>query len=310
MPKINRLTASRPEEFAKSRLTDTMLGDRSSSPARVFHYAQVISSDDPKNANRLKLRIPLIDDGFYTDDNGVLKDKIGDSKLPWAISSNGRSIDTPENGTVVVVALFDPMNPVGGRIWINAVPELDSKDLFDKSRLKDELSKDEWKNAEEVAGVLFNSSPDVRDRDAFVSKNRKINYKVGMRGKDKNKLLFEKSKTTLIQNEGSQLNQSKVELTDKMFLGAKEFEIIANASVMKHTPIFAKPMFQYLSQLEGVLDSTLIILSTIPSLWLGAIPNVPNPGMAAVMAQWAAAKIKLQSIKVKGVGHSNYITIT
>jgi hypothetical protein len=308
--KNNRLVATNPEEHAKARLNEQILGQNKSAPARVFHYGQVIDSGDSKNANRLKIRIPLIDDGFYTDDNGIIKDKIGDDKLPWAIASQGRTVDTPENGTVVVVALFDTMNPLGGRMWITSVPELDSKELFDKSRLKDELSKEKWKNAEKAIGINFNSSPEVRDRDPIDSKSRKINYSVGIRGKDKNKLLFEKAKTTLIQNEGSQLNESKVELTEKMLLTGKEFEIIANSSVTKHTPIFAKPMFEYLGQLEAVLDSTLLILSTIPSLWLGVIPNVANPGMAAVMGQWVGVKLKLQSIKVKGVGHSRFITIT
>lgn len=310
MPKVNRISASQPEDYAKTRISDTLLGDRNSSAPRVFHYGQVISSDDPKNANRLRIRIPLIDDGLYADDNAVQKDKIGDDKLPWAISAQGRAIDTPENETVVLCALFDPMNPNGGRLWIAAVPQLDSKELFDKSRLTDELTKKKWENAEDAVGVNFNSSPEVRDRDSYKSKSRKINYNVGIRGKDKNKLLFEKAKTTLIQNEGQQLKESKIILTDKMELGAKEFEIIANASVTKHTPLFAKPTFDYLALLESTIDQTLTVLNTMPSLWLGTIPNVPNPAMGAVMASWTTAKVKLQSIKIKGVGHSKFITIT
>jgi len=310
MPKTNRITASRPKDNAKARLTDTILGDRSAAPPRVFHYGQVIDSKDPKNANRLRIRIPLIDDGLYTNDSGVVEDSIGDDKLPWALASNGRGVDTPENGTVVVVALFEPLNPQAGRIWITAVPEMSDKDIFDKDRLLDELNQNKWKNAESAVGVKFNSSPELRNRPSIPSKSRVVNYPTGIRGKDKNKLLFDKATTTLVQNEGDQTNESKVVLTEKMFLGAKTFEVIANQSTQKQTPVFADPLFQYLSQLENIIDQTIIVLNTMPSLWMASVPNTPNPQMGTILGQWQQVKLKLQQIKIIGNGHSKYITIT
>lgn len=310
MPKTNRITASRAEDNAKSRLLDTIIGDRTASTPRVFHYAQVINSSDPKNANRLQVRIPLIDDGLYTDSNAQLQDGIGDSLLPWAISSHGREVDTPENDTVVLVALFDPNNPRAGRLWITAVPELSSTDIFDASRLTDELDANTWENAEGALGIGFDSSPSLRGRPPFVSQTRQINYKVGLRGKDKNSLLFDQATTTLVQNENDSQNESKIVLTDQMNMNASSFSMIANQSTTKQVPVFAKPLFDYMTQHQSIIDQIIIVLNTMPSLWMGSVPNVPNPQMATVQAQWQSVKAQFANLKQPGIGSSQYITIT
>lgn len=308
MAKPNRITASRPEDYSRTQLTDLILGNEITSTNRTIHLAQVIQSNDPLNANRLRVRIPLLDDVFYANDKGIPQPRIGDDKLPWAIPSSSRMIETPENGSVVIVALFDPQEPTLGRVWLTAVPELDGQDIFEPDRLTQELETNKWQNAEDSIEVAFNNSPEVRGRPSIPSPAGQTNYKTGIRGKDKNKLLFDRAKTTLIQNEGTS-DESKVELTENVLVTGRELDLISTQSSERHTPLFADPTFDYLERLNDVVGDIVRIMNTIPSLWMGSVPNNPNPQAANVASKFAQVRARLAQLKNPGIGHSKFIDI-
>jgi len=183
----NRTANTNPKDLLTTKLLDKIREGYSNLP--TFHFGQVIMSSDPQNANRLKVRVPLIDDIFYYDTNGVLQDGIGDDELPWCISSNNRFINTPENGSVVLVGFFLTDTPYNGRFWISAIEELSGTDLFDSKSLVEETTSKAWQNAEDNIEIEFNSSPELRGRKAIKSKSKTTHYPVGIRGKDNNKLL-------------------------------------------------------------------------------------------------------------------------
>jgi hypothetical protein len=201
-PKKSRLSAANPRNKIRSFLIDSMSSgtDLSNFP---FFLGQVMNSDDPENGNRLQIRIPIIDDIFYTDENGKkVDDSKYDSDLPWCMPPNNRFINTPENNSVVLVALFNRNTPYNGRVWITAFEELSNLNVFDVDKLvRDSV---DWDNAENVIETAYDNSPGLRGRETWKARNSTINYQVGIKGKDKNKLLFDKEKTILIQNEETQ----------------------------------------------------------------------------------------------------------
>lgn len=309
MSQNNRISTSRAEDLVRTKLSDLM-SQRSEKNARPFHLGQVIDSADPKNANRLKVRIPLLDDVFYTDDQGNVKDSIGDDKLPYCVPANGRFIDTPENGCVVLVGLLDPEKPYTGRIWFTAMTELNVKDIFDVSRLGDELlDKDAWKNAEDSLEVKYNNTPGLRDRPTLKSKTKKTNSPTGVRGKNKNKLLFDKDKTTLIQNEGEN-KESKLELTENVVLMGKELEILSSQSSSKQSPVFADPLFKFMQEQLNLIKSIINILTTTVGIdSFTSAPITGTPAAATLTASYAQLLAKFNTLKQPGQGSSKYIKI-
>lgn len=305
----NRLSTGRPGDLVKTKMADMMLDRSGLAGSRPFHLAQVIDSNDPKKANRLRLRIPIIDDVFYLGENGKMKESEGDEKLPWAVGSNGRFIDTPENGSVVLVLLLDPEKPHTGRVWLSVLNELTTTEIFDVERLKEEMiGTDAWKNAEDNLGVKYNNSPGLRDKPTMKSKSKTTNYKVGVRGKKKNKLLFEETKTTLIQNEG-QDKESKLELTENVLMMAKELSFLSSQSQQEFHPVFDTPMYNFLTLQLSLIQAIITILTTMPGLALGYLPVSPNPGASALNTLYQQVNQNLTNMKQPGKGASKYIKI-
>lgn len=302
----NRTSASRPKDFLQTQINDMLFGADSTAPGRCFHLGQVIESNDPKNANRIRVRIPLLDDPFYLDDKGQIKDSIGDDLLPWCVSSNGRFVDTPENGAVVLVGLFDPQRPYLGRIWFSALNELSTTDFFDATRLKEEQTSEAWKNAEDLVNVQYNNTPGERGRDKIKSKAKKTNYNTGVKGKGKNKLLLEKDKSTLIQNEGTG-TESLLELTDKVLLTAKKLELISSDSQRREDPVFADPLFSFMRQQLNLMSAIIVLLSTVPGIGNLGINVVPAPNAAQLVTQYT--QLQTEFAKLKTNGKSNKIKI-
>lgn len=312
MAKQNRLSVSRPETFLSGRVTDLLSGSDKGGVNRVFYFGQVIDSNDPENANRIKVRIPLIDDAFYYNDNSELTETEGHDKLPYCVAAHGRYIETPENGSVVLVGLMDPSSPFAGRIWFAATNELSSTDIFDKDRLNEEISStDAWTNAQESIEVQYNNTPGTGNRPALQSKKKITNHKVGLRGKDKNKLLFEKGKTTLVQNEDRNNDESKIELTEKLSSNAKEFEFLANQSNKKHQPVFADPLWKFMQSQLDLINQIVTLLNTSPgtTTYPGS-PVSPASSAASIQAAYQKLTLDFNKLKQKGEGHSKYITIS
>lgn len=283
MSQTNRLVTANVKDVIQTRLNVLIKGGKVDL-TKVFYIGEVISSDeDSSNVNRIKVRIPLLDDVFYLNDKNKLVDSIGDNDLPWCLPTSTRSVNTPENGSVVLVALLNPKLPFSGRFYFDAFPGIDVKDLFDSSRLVEENDKSVWEEIEKSLGVLHNNTPGSDDRPKFKPKRKKTNYKVGVRGKGKNSLEFEKETTTLVQNKGTQ-QETILELTNKVLLAGEELEIVNRKIPRRERPVFSDPLFNYLTATKTLLTAIATLLSTVPSLSILGIPNVASPGAAAIVS--------------------------
>jgi hypothetical protein len=311
--KQSRFQASRPLDNIKAKIVDLTIGHREGGSVRTFYLAQVIDSNDPKNANRIKVRIPLLDDPFYLKDNGDLSEDSGHDLLPYCIPAHGRMIDTPENGSVVLIALLDPQQPHFGRAWFSAVPELSSKDIFDVSRSSEESTTGVWDNAQASLNTRYNNSPDQPGRPIFKSKDKTKKDKVGLRGKGKNKLLFEEEKTTIIQNEKVNKKESKIELTEDMKLTSQKFEILSSNSNQKLHPMFGDPNYTFQQSLLNVMNQIVTLLSTSPGLYVllppTPIPVLPSPVAASIVASFQKLNVDFQKLKLEGQGQSKNLLI-
>jgi len=304
-PKKSRLYNADPKGKLRSFLVDGMASgtDNSSFP---FFLGQVMNSIDPENVNRIQVRIPIIDDIFYINDDGVkVDDESYDSELPWCMPSDNHFINTPENNSVVLVALFNRNTPYNGRVWITAFEELSNKNLFDVSKLKKESF--DWENAENTIETAFDNSPGLRGREAWKQRSYDINYKVGIKGKDKNKLLLDQGKSILIQNEGTS-DESKIELTSDMNMKAKNFTLLSSQSNEKFEPPFAKPLYDHLEEIEDLIEQILRTLIISPGM-AGQVPVVANPTFNTNLTSLMQLKVKLAQLKQPGKGKSAFIKI-
>jgi len=310
MPKTNRFQASRPLDQIKTKVTDMTIGHKEGSTARTFYLAQVIDSEDPKNANRIRVRIPQLDDSFYTEDNGKLNDTSGHDKLPYCLPAHGRMVDTPENGSVVLIALIDPSQPFMGRIWLSTVAEMSSTELFDPKRLAEEMITSAWANAETALNVKYGNTPEQNSRPALKSKDKVTKDKVGIRGKGKNKLLFETDMTTLIQNEGVNNKETRVELTEDMHLLSQKFQMLSSNSNQKYHPMFGEPNYKFQQSLMNLLNQIVTLLNTSPATttYPGA-PCTPSPSAAAIQAAYQKLNADFAKLKQKDQGMSGNIEI-
>jgi len=311
----SRVASSNSKSFLETKLTDLILKENINSN-QSFYFGDVIDSVDDENGNRLRVRIPILDDVFYYDDQGNMQEKIGDDLLPWCVPFDSRFIHTPENGSVVLVVLFNPDTPFLGRMWFAPFSgNSQNNEIFNVERLKEEVvNKRAWELAEKNSGVRYNFSPTNSNRKEVDTKKKKINYKIGIRGKSKNKLLFDEKSTTLVQNENDS-NESKIVLDEKAKITSKEIDILSTNSKKKENPVFAKPMFQYETKLLTIIQAILTTLSSVPALSTGpaclvpSSPLTPNPAFNTILSQVIQLKSELEKLKLPGNGSSKYITI-
>jgi hypothetical protein len=243
---------------------------------------------DPDNAGRIKVRIPLIDDVIYQAEDGRKgDDTTKDNSLPWCIPANTRFINTPEVNSIVLVGLFNSDKKYNGRVWFTAIEELSSTDLFDPARLTRENGT--WEDAENNIETSYDATPGLRNRAAWADRSTVTNYKVGLRGKNKNKLLFDQSMTTLIQNEGER-EEAKLELAQHSLLTAQYINLLSNLSDNKYSAVFAEPLFSHLEKIHSLIENILTILMSSPGM-LGQIPVTANPSFAS------QSQLKLQQLK-------------
>jgi hypothetical protein len=312
----NKLALGRAESYARSRLMDLVTGQDNDPFSRVFHYGLVINNSDSSNANRLRIRIPLLDDVLYQDEDGQIRDSNkGDDLLPWCLTAFGRLIETPEVNTVILVAIFDPSSPFLGRVWFAPVPELTKTSLFDPTRLNRELSKN-WSNAETAIETSFGSTPGKKGSREISSKyNEDVKFPVGIRGKDKNKILLNKGKTSITQNEGEN-NESRIDLSEKVSIKSLNLELLSTQSTSgDQNPAFGKSVYDFFDKILSLQNSILSTLSSTPSFNGGPgtpstpIPNLPNPTMASLLAQCIQLQAELGTLRQPGQGLSQFLKI-
>jgi hypothetical protein len=306
----NRITSGRPKDLLKTKMTDLTINHENSGLGRTFFLGQVIDSKDPSNANRLRIRIPLLDNPFYVDDSGNLTTTSGHDKLPWCISAHGRMIDTPENNSVVLVALFDPANPMMGRVWFSAVPELSATDIFDQTRLQPEQDSGAWKNAETSINTKYGNTPTVAGRPALQSKARQTNPSVGIRGKDNNKLLFETGKTTLIQNQGVNNKTTLIEMTDNLMVMSQQLSILSSQSNKRLHPVLGDPLFTFMRSQLDLLNQIVILLNTSPGIGNNGYAVAPAVTAPNIQAAYQKLTADFDILKQLGEGQAKNITIS
>lgn len=310
MSRQGRIPTSRPEDLVKTKITDMIVSGSSPGKNRTFYFGQVVDSIDPKNANRMRVRIPLLDDVFYLDDKGQLSETAGHDKLPYCISAHGRYVEMPENGTTVLVGLMDPSNPFLGRVWFTAVEELSDTDLFDKSRLKEEPDPSvAWPNVEKAVNVRYNNTPGVRGRAAIQSKKKQTNYKVGIRGKSKNKVLLDEKKIVIMQDEGES-TESSIEVAKNLLIHASdEIEILSDKNSNKYAPMFGDPNYKFQQSLLSLINQIVTLLNSSPGTGNLGYPVAPAASAAAIQVAYQKLNVDFKKLKQKGQGHSKQIKI-
>jgi hypothetical protein len=302
-----KIRQANPKELIQTAIIDQYT-DRNSTTTPVFNFGQVINVKDNLDSNRIKIRIPLLDNSLYYDNNGKLQDTLGDDKLPWCVSALGRYVETPEINSTVLVALLDPSLPFSGRIWFPVSSPNSGSGLFNS--LGAEIQgNDSWSLLEKKLGIIKGEFPN-ENGNQFQQKQSTINFKIGIRGKSNNKLLFDEKSTLLIQDEGKE-TESKLTLSSLVELKGKNLDILSTNSSKTQRPAFADPLFDYLSQVQEILISITTLLLA-PGTLILPIPGMvlgPNPMDTEIITNVQQALQTLTNLKIPGNGKSEYIKI-
>lgn len=301
---MDRIRMANPEDWIKGKMLDGAIDKREQS-TRIFYYGYVINNNDPKNSNRIQVRIPFLDDNFY---NGRTKDE-GDKVLPWCSSFSRNFIATPENKSVVIVALMDPKAPFWGRIYIDSIPELSATDIFDSSRLIPETKTYEnWNNIELHHNIFLKSKP--QQPKEFNAKEN-VKYPMGIRGKGKNRLMLGKDSTEIYQNEAQGKKESFLKFTQNVHLEAgDEMFLLSKQGGTHYHPVFDQPLYSYLTTMNDMIRQIVTVQNTLPSLCnINMLPNLPSKEAKQLVPKLAAMYAKFNKLKLPGQGASKKITI-
>lgn len=261
---MSNITNNNFEDIARKKILE-LVSEKNSSNSRIFYFGQVINNIDPNNTNRVKVRIPNLDDVFYTNNT---KSR-GDLLLPWCTPMSNRFIETPDNNAIVLVAVLDIKFPYSGRIFFNSFSSIFDKSLLENSEV-DTNSLSNWDLIESIFGINIHSKP--KNNNEFDS-NPNVNYKVGIRGKSKNSLIFDKKYTELKQN------NSVVFLTEKdVDINAdEEINLISKSGSKEYyAPVFDDELFKYLKSINEVLKKIILVLNTTPGMSPSG-PCTPSP---------------------------------
>lgn len=300
----DRVRTSNIEDYIKGKILDYAM-DNSESNSRVFYYGIVINNNDPKNANRIQVRIPLLDDHYYL--NRTKTD--GDKVLPWCNPISRNMLSTPENNSIVGIALFDPATPYWGRMFIDGFTDLNEKNIFDSSRLTPEINTyNNWNNVENVHNVIMKNRP-KNDNDYNSSTN--VNYPVGIKGKGNNKILLDDTSVYIVQNENVSGKQSMLKFTDSVNLtAANVLELLSSTGNRTHYhPVFHKPLYDQLSLMNNMIKSIVTMLNGTPALQANGSPCVPSPDAVNLITNLAEMYNGFNQMKIDGNGASAKIFI-
>lgn len=276
----------------------SFLANNKNEYTRIFYFGQVMINTDDKNANRVKVRIPLIDDIFYKDTTKA----IGDANLPWCIPTNNRFISTPENNSIVAVILSDPKTPFFGRIYLDSITDLTATELFEKLS-PEEQSLSNWLNVQDALSINIATPIDNTD-----SKSN-INYNVGIRGKGKNKLHFTKDETLLTQNHKDKNKESYLKLAENTTLEtADEIKIVSKKGKKNnYHPVFDTTLFSFLDKQTSMFNKIVTLLNGIPATApIGGVCTA-SPQASQLITELVSLKAELK--KLKQIGYSEKITI-
>lgn len=299
-----RIAQANIDDYIKGRIIDFAV-DNKEQYSRIFYFGIVINNNDTQKENRVKVRIPFLDDNFYL---GRSKTE-GDNLLPWCLPINKNFVSTPENNTIVLVAVMDPKTPYWGRIYFDSISDLSSKSLFDHTRLKpDDDIYNDWQNAEDHANIILKSKP--KETNKFNGSNN-IVYESGIRGKGKNRLTFDEDSTIIYQNEGTKSKQSLLKFTENIEMtAADKIDITSTKGGKKYHPLFDEPVYDYIAKINGMLKDIIQLLISTPSTNSSTMqPNLPSPQAPSLVPKLIQLNIAFNKLKLPGNGASKQITI-
>lgn len=296
----NRISKTAPDELLKGKLINSLIIDESVSESNIV-FGVVVVNIDPLNANRVKVRIPKVDDSYFTDS----KNEDAYNNLPWCLPISRNFISTPEINTIVAVEFLNTKTPSIGRIYIDCITDLSDTDLFNIDRLREEFAT--YMNFENVESAI--NTKIQRSGNTDYSANENVEYNIGIRGKGENKVLLKKNEIELSQGQGDY--ESVINIGTNIFIKASsDVGILSNKGGTHYHPVFHKPMYDYISQLNGLLKSIVMIQSTIPSICSGCgLPNTPNPSTQDLIQQIIKLYKSFIQLKIDGNGHSKYVWV-
>ncbi len=288
----SRIAQSNPEDALQGRLVNELYTQKGEY-TRVFYFGQVINNSDPKNLGRVQVRIPIIDDIYYINQN---KDD-GDKTLPWCLPMSSRFSEAPEQNSIVVIALFDPKIPFFGRLFFDAITEISATDLFERLT-PEEKTLSNWLNAENSLDI---NNPKPKKLNEYEVKN-KIIHKVGIRGKGKNKIELNEDNITVTQNYKDVDKESllKLEEADSILEGANNVHLRSKqGEKTEYNVVFDKKLFEYLEKVNKMINKVVLLLNTTPAKSPTG-PCLPGPNAKDLISEFKSLKADLKKFKVDG----------
>lgn len=297
-----RLQTADLDDYMKGKILDKAL-DNSQLSTRIFHFGIVIDNKDPQNINRIKVRIPLLDDKFYlnrTNDQG-------NELLPWSLPISRNLISTPENNSIIICAIFEPKNPDVGRMYFDSITNLSRTDILNIDRMIPESATyNNWDNIEQALNIRIKSKP--KNSNEYNSKEN-VKYDIAIRGKGNNLLKFTKDSIELYQNKSSK--ESKLIINENIILEASDtLELLSKKGGKKYHPVFDKPLYDYLNEMNNMIKSIVITLNSQPSLNnQNLFPNLPSPSAVKLIPSLSKMYASFSKLKMPGNGASKQINI-
>ena len=267
--------------------------------SRTIYFGQVIITDDPKNLNRVKVRIPVIDDIFYLPPN--TKEQ-GNNLLPWVLPESTRFIETPDNGSIVAVDIADAKTPYFGRFIKNVYTGITTTELFD-SLTTDQQIQNNWLIADQAHEINI---PKPKNDNEYNSGSG-INYKVGIRGKDNNRIVLDQGLLSIVQNLGLD-TESSIEFDKDINVSTSDILNLFSKKGTSDTyhPVFDAKLWDYLESTMRLAEKIIILLNTTPAT-SPVGPIFPAPKAKKLITELKELKKDLKKLKKEGSSAKIYI---